>query len=352
MPPPKRAIRDAAVILTLTAALLAVSECAARLFDRLRSGRWTQPSLVAFMDKAREVTSIYRRHPFLNAAAKEGTHVEALGKFTSFNSLGYRSPERPRSKPDHAVRIVCSGGSTTFDLLAASNDATWPSQLESELRRRGELVEVWNAGFPGWTSVENLISLAIRDIDLAPEIVVLFQGINDLQPATQVPFNAQYEGFHTEVILTTLGLNPSSLPWYEHSLLFEKARTALFGPRSFNLTLPGQRDIVKHEEVPSEAVAIFERNVRSFIAVARAHRATVILATQSIRLRRTSGNADARYLERWIPGLKGESAPLQLERLNLVLRTLASGGATLADAAADVDWTDDDFGDPMHYAPS
>ena len=348
----RRTIRDAGVILAVTGGLLVLSECAVRVYGRLRSGRWTHPSLIAFIDTAREVTRIYRRHPYLNAAPREGSRVAALGKIMSFNSLGYRSPERPAPKPPGVTRIVCSGGSTTFDVLAASDDRTWPWLLETELQRRGQPVEVWNAGFPGWTSLENLISLAIRDVDLAPDVVVLFQGINDLQPATQVPFNGQYEGFHTQVILTTLGLDMPSVPWYEHSLLLETVRTRLFGPRPFVLELPGQRDIVQREEVPHQAIGVFERNVKSFVTITRSHDATAVLVTQPVRLRRASANADARYMERWIPGLKGERVPVELERFNDVLRSLASTNAVLADAAADIVWNDEDFGDPLHFAPS
>jgi len=343
--------RDALVIAMLTVAVLGIAEAGVRVLDRARLGHWTHTSLVTFLDQMRAVTRIYREHPFLNVGPNEGTHAAPLGRLTSFNSLGYRSPERPRAKPPGTMRIVCAGGSTTFDLLAA-DDGTWPSQLEAQLRRRGVPVEVWNAGFPGWCSVENMISLAIRDVDLAPDIVILLQGFNDLQPATQLPFNAQYEGFHTRAIRVTHGIDMLPVPWYQHSLLFEKLRATLLGSRPLVMTLPGQRDIVMREEIPPEAVAVFERNVRSFIAVAREHGASILLVTQPVRLRAASAEADAGWFERWIPGLRGKRLPAELERLNDVLRKLGGGPVTVADAAREIAWTDQDFGDPIHYGPS
>ena len=43
----------------------------------------------------------------------------------------------------------------------------------------------------------------------------------------------------------------------------------------------------------------------------------------------------------------------ELGRYNDVLRRVAAeGDAALADAAREVPWTDTDFADPMHFAPS
>ena len=69
-------------------------------------------------------------------------------------------------------------------------------------------------------------------------------------------------------------------------------------------------------------------------------------------MRAASAEADARWLEPWIPGLRGNRLPGELERLNNVLRDLASDEVSVADAARDIAWTDDDFGDPVHYRPS
>ena len=68
-------------------------------------------------------------------------------------------------KPEGTYRVVCEGGSTTFDLLAPDDAATWPARLGAFLKPRADVV---NAGFPGWTSLESLVSLETRDLDLSP----------------------------------------------------------------------------------------------------------------------------------------------------------------------------------------
>src|SRR5262245_56768948 len=200
-----RAARDVAVSVAVVAVLLAGAEGTARTIGYLRTGAWPVTRASALYAVARERARLYRPHPYLAAAPREGTVSSVGGRTVSFDSLGYRSPERPLAKPPGTVRVLCAGGSTTFDLLAPDDDSTWPALLEHRLRGLGPTTEGWNAGFPGWTSLENLIALALRDIDIHPDVVLLFQGINDLQPASHTPFDPQYADFHVDLMQRALG---------------------------------------------------------------------------------------------------------------------------------------------------
>jgi lysophospholipase L1-like esterase len=346
-----RGVRTAVLIAAISVALALACEGAVRLVGRLRLGHWPVTTSSMIYDAVRLQTSLYRRHPFLLAAPLEGSHIDVSGMRASFNSLGYRSPERPVTKPAGVFRILCAGGSTTFDAAAQTDERTWPWRLEAMLREQGSPVEVWNAGLPGWTSLENLVSLEIRDVDLAPDVVVLFQGINDLQPAAHVPFDPQYETPHARMMLEATGFGIQPLPWYQRSLALEWARTIAGVPVVVAPAPPPGPPAPRRTTLSEQGVATFERNVRSFLAVARAHRAKVLLVTQTIRLRERGRSADIQQLERWIPELEGEAAVTEIERLNDVMRTLADNGdALLADAARDVAWTDRDFADSMHFS--
>ena len=345
-------VRDGAISAGIALLLLGAVEVALRVVGRVRSGSWPQTQISACYETIHVVRSLYRRHPFLLVAPREGAHAQVGDKQIRFNSLGYRSPERPRAKPLGTERVVCAGGSTTLDLLARNDQETWPWLLEGALRRTLPAVEVWNAGFNGWTSLENLISLADRDVDLAPDVVVLFQGINDLQPAVHEPFDPQYVGGHAGVSLRALGFDLPPLPWWQRSLLLEQARR-LFVRQSdpWGLLRPPANPGPLRREMSPEAIATFARNVRSFIAVAREHGARVVLVTQTIRIRRQHRDSDLAYLAGWLPGLDPAAAPAQLGRFNDVLRRLGDGRhAVLADAASEVGWTDGDFADPMHFS--
>ncbi|HVT59628.1 MAG TPA: SGNH/GDSL hydrolase family protein [Thermoanaerobaculia bacterium] len=338
----------------LTAALLGAGEVGLRLLGRWRDGRWPQSQAGGFYDRIRMLRRIYRTHPFLNTAPRKGGRVAAFGRQVVLNRLGYRSPERPAAKPPGVRRVLVAGGSTTFDLLAADNEHSWPSRLEARLRAGGTPVEVWNAGFPGWTTLESLISLAFRDLDLGPDMVVLFHGINDLQPAAHQPFDPQYEHGHAEVSRRALGLELKPPAWWEESLLSDRLRDLARGPVDPWQTLAAPTPTSagtggRRLAIAPEAVGVFARNARSFAALAAARGARVILVTQTMRLRAANRARDVAYLEGWYPGLAAEAAPAELEKLNGALRELAAAGTgELADAARDVAWTDDDFGDPLH----
>lgn len=330
-------------ILALSVLLLGLVEGGLRLARRAR-GEPASTRVERFYSEMRQVLAIYRAHPFTNTAARRNVAISAFGRSVSFNRFGYRSPERAFGKPPGTRRVLCAGGSTTFDLAAADEASTWPALLEARLGG----VEVWNAGFPGWTSVENLISFALRDGDLEPEVVVFFQGINDLQPGAHLPFDREYVAGHAAESRLALGLDLPPIAWSERSLLLERVRD-LLGEEAdpwqrLQAPVAGER----RTRLPDEAVTTFERNVRSLVALARARGSRVLLVTQLLRPRSGSRAADLDYLAGWLQGLEPSAAQGELDRLAEVLRRHRGEGVALADAAREIVWEDADFADPMH----
>ena len=356
--PPGSALRKS--LLGVLLALAAVAVLALLLEGGLRlelrlvdvHGAWPETRESRFRAELDRALTLYRRHPYLNTAPHEGARVVAFGKAVAFNSLGYRSPERPLAKPSGTVRILCAGGSTTFDLLAATDEVTWPWRLEGELRRRGLPVEVWNAGFPGWTSLESLIAFALRDVDLAPDLLVLYQGVNDLQPVSHRPFDRQYEHGHAELAARALGFELPPLSLWDRSLLGERLRALLGAAEDpWSRLGPAGSSSPRRRQMAEAGRAVFARNLRSAIALARARGTTIVLLTQTIRIRRDHAAEDRAWLARWYPELEPAAAPGELERLNEVTRALGrEGGALILDVAARIHWDDADFADPLHFS--
>ncbi len=336
--------------LLASVSLLGLAEAGLRVAGRLGGGAWPRTRTAEFYDQILLLRRICRDHPYLNTSPREGATAVVFGKSAAINRLGYRSPERPKAKPPGVRRVLAAGGSTTFDVLADDNGATWPNRLEERLRG-SRPVEVWNAGFPGWTTLESLISLAIRDLDLAPDVVLLYHGVNDLQPASHEPYDPQYERGHAGISRKALGLDlplPSRL---DRSLLVERLRDLARGPSDPWQALTATGSGRRRDRIGEAGIATFERNVRSFAVLARSRGAAVVLMTQPIRVRAAHREADLGYLAGWYPELEPAAAPREIERLNEVLRRLAAEGAgELADVARDIPWTDEDFGDPLHYA--
>jgi lysophospholipase L1-like esterase len=112
------------------------------------------------------------------------------------NSLGYRTREFSASKPSDVVRVVCIGGSTTIQ--GETNATTYPAQLEDMLRSRhpSTKIEVLNLGVSGVDSAF-WASRGYRFLDWSPDVVVQYEGVNDLlhlyvpQWAAEHPFRAK-----------------------------------------------------------------------------------------------------------------------------------------------------------------
>lgn len=337
-------VRDLLGVALLSVCLFLASELALRGVRALR-GEPTRTEMETVRTRLGEAMSLYRRHPFLNTGPRSSVSGEAFGRRVTFNSLGYRSPERPREKPPGVYRIVCAGGSTTFDLAADRDDATWPWMLEELLSGPERPVEVWNAGFPGWTSLENAISFVQRDASLEPDLVILYQGINDLQPASHAPFDPGYEAGHALLARQSLGLEGTALGWAHRSLLVESVRSRLFGKTDPWRALTGSgAQGPRSSRIPDEAVRAFTRNVRALVAMSTDRGASVLLVPQKLVGDRPQ---DLEYLRGWIPGLDPGRAAHELERFNeaLVVVGLVGPDVRLMESPP---WRPGHFVDPMH----
>ncbi len=94
------------------------------------------------------------------------------------NSLGFRSKEVIEPKPPQVFRVFILGGST---VEGGMNDQwTLDSYLSQGLKKSYQGVEVINAGIVGYSSQEELALLETRILDLQPDLVVIFDGRNDL----------------------------------------------------------------------------------------------------------------------------------------------------------------------------
>jgi len=101
---------------------------------------------------------------------------------TSHNSLGYRNDEFPLEKPSGVYRIVALGGSSTYDVSIKDNANTFTAQLERLLKDDYgyQNVQVINAGVPGYNSWEILVNLEFRVLDLDPDLIIIYEGTNDV----------------------------------------------------------------------------------------------------------------------------------------------------------------------------
>lgn len=133
-----------------------------------------------------DVKGRFRSHPTLPYVPTPG--------YPSHDARGFRGEGFDDVAPEGRLRIACVGGSTTYGHDLPWREA-WPAQLEALLREEGLDVEVINAGVPGWVSRESAMSLEERVLPLEPDVVVIYQGRNELFPQSWDAYRDDYLHF-------------------------------------------------------------------------------------------------------------------------------------------------------------
>jgi lysophospholipase L1-like esterase len=121
--------------------------------------------------------------------------------FVYTNEDGLRIPSAhyslPKEKPAGQLRIAFLGGSLVQ--LASTFDTALPGSLRTVLRNRypGRDIEVINAGIQSCVSRQSLVQLLLTVVDYHPDIVILYDGGNDLglpltyESRANFPYNFQ-----------------------------------------------------------------------------------------------------------------------------------------------------------------
>ena len=121
--------------------------------------------------------------------------------FVYTNEDGFRIPspgyKLPKEKPAGELRIAFLGGSLVE--LASTFDTALPGSLRTVLRERypGRDIEVINAGIQSCVSRQSLVQLLTTVVDYHPDVVILYDGGNDLglpltyESRANFPYNFQ-----------------------------------------------------------------------------------------------------------------------------------------------------------------
>jgi GDSL-like lipase/acylhydrolase family protein len=120
-------------------------------------------------------------HPFLQVLP--GSQVERV------NPQGFRGDPIQLDKPPRAFRIFTIGGSTTLGVSNSYGDS-YPAILQELLRQRhpDAIIEVQNAGSAWYTTAHDLIAYELRVRRYHPDLVIVFEAINDLTRSFSPPW--------------------------------------------------------------------------------------------------------------------------------------------------------------------
>ena len=242
-------------------------------------------------------------HPFMGYALRPGSANEDPERVYRYriNSLGMRGPEMTVEKPPGVYRILCLGGSTTYGTGATENARTYPARLEHHLNQMapaGLRYEVGNCGATGYTTVENLINLELRLVELDPDAILVYAAANDARMIQARGFRPDYSHYRRAWVETEL--TPLDLWMLEHVRLYAWATRGLdpekqLGALGHPTFVPDFRElhVPSSQGVPEEGLAVFFRNLGHMVAVAREHDIQPVLSTFAVcREKQREGDED------------------------------------------------------------
>lgn len=139
----------------------------------------------------------------------EGWHWWCNGRrfewrvYTTINSHGLRDRERAYEKPPGTRRVLLLGDSIT-EAMQVPLESTFATLLESDLRARGEHVEVINAGVAGFGTDNELEFFRVEGVRYEPDVVVLvFNVVNDLAENSPSLHAKMYEATSMQLVPKT-----------------------------------------------------------------------------------------------------------------------------------------------------
>ena len=309
-------VRKIAIVLAITLLLLVlVLEAASRIADRVTAGTPPAPISTGIFDKIALKTLDPSRqkyaesrtmpHPYLSFCLRPSYRTPPGNpQQCSHNSLGFRGKETTWEKPAGVFRIVTMGGSSVYGQSESSDEAVWSARLEKILaeQRPGAHIEVINAGVPGYTSYEMLIELELEVMDLHPDLLVLYEAVNDMRSAlytkaSMVPkrdnthWRAMWPVDRPSAIERFLQKSRAYLIWRAYGTDYLRRRADLFyttlvdydGDPKVKLYC-GCGQGYPDGKVPDEGFDFYRRNLENMVSLAQAGGANVLIVTQALML--------------------------------------------------------------------
>jgi lysophospholipase L1-like esterase len=205
----------------------------------------------------------------------------------SVNSEGFRDVEFPEEKPSSVFRIVCLGDSWTFGWNVGQNQA-YPQTLKALLGREFSEAnfEVFNLGVGGYSSINGLMLLKTRVLDLKPDVVVLGFAMNEPIMAGVRNNNASTAEQSVTLLKTLSGMvnKSESFKLLQYWALLLKWKPESIDRHIENMSrhTTWKRKVVdsdfdKFEPWMKDSVKDFDNYHREMIKLARNHNISIVL---------------------------------------------------------------------------
>lgn len=204
------------------------------------------------------------------------------------NRWGFRGKDVTMPKPPHTLRVVCLGGSTTYDTI--TDGKTWTEKLEARLAEvhPDKTIEVLNFGMNSGSLPFQIVQLALKGVHFEPDLVILYPGHNDLWSGIGD------EGFLPDYSHRLGHWDDSRMPaqlilprWVMKSAFAGGLVVAVDRWRGirYDLILQIMRDAPRAED-PLEGVWAFQRGLVTIQGIAQVHGSKLMVITPFYAFRR------------------------------------------------------------------
>jgi lysophospholipase L1-like esterase len=183
-----------------------------------------------------------------------------------------------RRKPPDEIRVLCLGGSTTVNFRAGISYTDVLEERFAASAPDGWRVRFLNAGGEGYSTAQMLVNLSLRNLDVQPDIVTIYENVNDLAANF---FGDGVQSDYANKYLTDFYLG------FRHrtgvvAAVTKVSRLARQVAGSINAIAYPER-VMFEERDWRPGLVYFERNLRSIVAVAREHGLRLALLSQAAR---------------------------------------------------------------------
>ncbi len=292
-------------------------------------------------------------HPFLVGRLASNRRATHDGRVVTTTELHTRwTGAGPADSGDLRVAVV--GGSTTFG-AGVTDSASWPARLQAIL---GPGYAVTNYGMLGYSSAEAVIQTALLVPEGRPDVVVFYEGWNDLHNFHDSALGPDYysHGLQQFSNLDIERPQPTGLfaKLAEVSAICRLASVAgrRLVPRDRSAG-PGPMELTSAPESGPDLFVerIYRRNLGTMRILAQQAGAYALFVPQVLDESRFSGEGSSW----WTPHVRNRAMPALLRRMNDILA--GSCGADRARCAVlDVTtaraWEPEDFIDEGHFSPT
>lgn len=292
--------------------------------------------------------TFYRHYYLLGCSFKPN----AVGKTShgldcKINSYGFCGPEFELKKPPDIYRIVCFGGST-------SHSGHYPKKLAYLLKDEhtisGKKFEVINAAVPTWDTTQSLIQFVTRVIYLDPDIIIIYEGINDY------PMKAFY--WFKNLPLVNYRAYGSFVR--NHFIIYNIAYNTLLEANNqlenflFERRLSGIPDGAMFDDnkitVTENDNLIFKTNIENFIILSRSRNIKIMLCPMALSFDEAYGKKKNLSLAKFYYAKDLELITTRVAGYNKILKEIAQQYDTVyLDVARIIKPGEENFVDLCHF---